>query len=355
MRTLIRNYLNSKIQFLVILLATFFCISGYAATPILSAGAPSGVLLNTVTQATLSLTTNEAANCKYSDTPDTTFAVMGGIFVESNSTSHTKEILNVVAGNSYIYYVRCEDILGNANTSDYLISFSLAEPDIAVHTVLQSPTPIIDGNLSEYSGANLITFAPITGNNTVSIKTLWNSSGIYFGIQVTDDELIGTETVRDGTNWKEDSIEWFIDTANDRGGDGDLNATHMDQDDYQGIVNTVNGLYDATGSASGTADPSWNGAWDSAVVIDSLNNNYTIEIKVPWTSIGYTQAPQNDTFIGLSFAINDKDTAQTSTKMWLSTALANQNASNWQEVKLSGASVPDSSISPTMKKAEFLD
>ncbi|HLP45558.1 MAG TPA: right-handed parallel beta-helix repeat-containing protein, partial [Candidatus Kapabacteria bacterium] len=94
--------------------------------PVRSAGSPSEVLSSGTTSTTLNLTTSESATCKYSTASGTAYASMTESFTTSNGTAHTKNISGLSSGNSYSYYVRCQDLSENANDTDYLISFSIA-------------------------------------------------------------------------------------------------------------------------------------------------------------------------------------------------------------------------------------
>jgi len=51
-----------------------------------------------------------------------TFSTTGG-------TAQATTVTGLKSGTSYTYYVRCKDTAGNANTSDYPISFSVAAAD----------------------------------------------------------------------------------------------------------------------------------------------------------------------------------------------------------------------------------
>ncbi len=51
---------------------------------------------------------------------------MAHTFTNTNSTSHSQNITGLTDGNSYIYYIRCQDSSGNQNTDDFTISFSVA-------------------------------------------------------------------------------------------------------------------------------------------------------------------------------------------------------------------------------------
>ena len=94
--------------------------------PVLSAGAPSGVLAAGTTSATMNVTTDEAATCRW-DVADTTFANMSKTFSTTGGTSHSTTLDGLVNGKSYDRYVRCQDAAGNANTSSYTISFRVAD------------------------------------------------------------------------------------------------------------------------------------------------------------------------------------------------------------------------------------
>ncbi len=96
--------------------------------PVRDNGLPIGELTSGVTQATLSLITDEDAVCRYAITTDVDFGIMTGIFDTTGSTTHSTLITGLTDGNSYSYYVKCEDGLDNANIDDYEITFSIAQP-----------------------------------------------------------------------------------------------------------------------------------------------------------------------------------------------------------------------------------
>lgn len=218
------------------------------------------------------------------------------------------------------------------------------DPGPSGHIILKTnSSPTIDGNLGEYALANSLSFSPSSGGNTVTVRTLWNSEALYLGIIVTDTQLNASVVSRDGSVWEDDGVEWFIDTYNDGGGSNNPNAAYMRPDDYHGIVNILNAKYDSQGTVSGAPSGSWNGTWQSAVKINGTNNSnsdndtgYSIEIKIPWTSIGYSSAPNADISVGMSFAVNDKDASGIASFMFPNIVTAFENASKWQSVMLSG-------------------
>ena len=94
--------------------------------PVLTNGAPTGALPSGTTQTTMSLTTDENAVCRYSSTPNTSYASMTGTFTNTGATAHSTTLTGLVDGNAYTRYVRCRDGALNANGADYPIAFSVS-------------------------------------------------------------------------------------------------------------------------------------------------------------------------------------------------------------------------------------
>ena len=101
-------------------------LSGDITSPVRSGGLPSGTLTTGTPSATISLATNEAATCRYSTTANVAYSSMANTFTITGGTAHSRSITGLANGNSYSYYVRCIDGVGNANTDDFQISFSVA-------------------------------------------------------------------------------------------------------------------------------------------------------------------------------------------------------------------------------------
>lgn len=95
--------------------------------PVLSAGAPTGIQPAGTTQATLSVNTNESATCKWSNVANTSFASMANTFSVTGDTNHTTTVTGLSNGQSYTYYLRCRDISANANSTDYIVGFSVSD------------------------------------------------------------------------------------------------------------------------------------------------------------------------------------------------------------------------------------
>ena len=97
--------------------------------PVLSGGQPSGQLAAGTTQATLQVTTNENATCRYGTVAGTGYAALANTFSTTGGTTHTTVVNGLTNGTAYTFYVRCQDTAGNATTADFPISFSVAAPD----------------------------------------------------------------------------------------------------------------------------------------------------------------------------------------------------------------------------------
>lgn len=107
------------------------CTSSDTTPPILSNvqvnGQPSGaVLLAGTTDATLSVTTDENATCKWSNTAGVSYASMPNTFTTTGGTSHSTNLTGLADGSNYTRYLRCQNTAGLANTSDYPILFSVS-------------------------------------------------------------------------------------------------------------------------------------------------------------------------------------------------------------------------------------
>ena len=158
--------------------------------PVCSAGAPSGTLPAGTSQTTISLATDEAASCRYGTVANTPFASLPAVFGTTGSTSHSTLITGLSNGQSYTFYVRCQDIFGNADTSDFPISFQIATAsDTTPPTVSMtapaagtvSGTVTVSANASDASGVAGVQFL-LDGNSLGAEDTAapysisWNST-----------------------------------------------------------------------------------------------------------------------------------------------------------------------------------
>lgn len=104
-----------------------FSVASDTTPPTVTITTPTGgqVFLSGTTQTTLSATTNENANCKWS-TIDESYASMPNTMNGGGTTSHTATITGLIDGNSYTRYVRCADTIPNIMTTSQSVNFWVA-------------------------------------------------------------------------------------------------------------------------------------------------------------------------------------------------------------------------------------
>ena len=96
---------------------------------VLSNGLPSGTIPSNVTGVLISFNTDTYATCRYMTYPGVSYDAMTNITTDNSlGTFHTFMLASVVRGNTYAFYVRCEDFAGNKNPNDYIISFYAGDP-----------------------------------------------------------------------------------------------------------------------------------------------------------------------------------------------------------------------------------
>ncbi|OGE79154.1 MAG: hypothetical protein A2751_05960 [Candidatus Doudnabacteria bacterium RIFCSPHIGHO2_01_FULL_46_14] len=170
--------------------------------PIRSNGAPSGTLASGTTQTTLSLSTDENAICRYSTVADIAYSAMTDTFSTTGATSHSTTVSGLANGQSYTYYIRCEDTAGNANPNDYSISFSVSEL-------------LPDGPLTRYSGNPIVRNGPEAydfmkaGPRVVLKEGPTNYRMWYEALDGNGVVTVAYATSVDGLNWTKQGIQIF--------------------------------------------------------------------------------------------------------------------------------------------------
>ena len=146
---------------------------------------PTTTLSAGSTQTTISLNTDEAATCKFSTQINQGYDAMSNTFSNTGSTYHSILLTSLSDGTSYTYFVRCSDILGNKNTNDYTIQFSI--------TSAPSPEPpAADGDNESPPSTTLI--GDLNGDNKVNIFDLsillsnWKKTNAAY--ELSQDEII---------------------------------------------------------------------------------------------------------------------------------------------------------------------
>jgi len=136
--------------------------------PVVNSFNVSGI---TTTGATLNVTTDEDATCRYATT-DSAYASMTTPFTTTGGTAHTEILTGLSSSAGYDYFVRCADTTTQTNTmtTSAHASFTTADPD-----TVAPPAPVISGSnetvdadtytLSGTAGAD----TPTDGTRTVTI------------------------------------------------------------------------------------------------------------------------------------------------------------------------------------------
>jgi hypothetical protein len=124
--------------------------------PVRTDGQPSGTLPASTTSATLRVTTDEVATCRYSLAAGTGYPQMTNTFA-ATGTAHSTTVGGLRSGTAYAYYVRCSDAAANANTDDFLISFAIAAADAtqpAVSITSHAPGATVSGAINVTANAS---------------------------------------------------------------------------------------------------------------------------------------------------------------------------------------------------------
>ncbi|MEK7493772.1 MAG: fibronectin type III domain-containing protein, partial [Patescibacteria group bacterium] len=157
--------------------------------PVISNGAPTGVLAAGTTSATMSVITSENAYCRYNQNSDTTFALMTNALNSTDFQNHSVPLTGLTNGSSYLYYIRCQDNpAGNVNTSGYAISFSVAfpanvNPVALITAILTSGTePLVisaDGSASYDTDGSIAQYIWNCGDGSPNTLDVSNASHTY--------------------------------------------------------------------------------------------------------------------------------------------------------------------------------
>jgi hypothetical protein len=94
--------------------------------PVVLGASPSGIVAAGTTSTTLSVQTNEAALCKYTTTPGTSYASMTQTLSQLPTTTHSASLTGLRDGGEYVYYVKCADTSLNETATDYVVRFQIA-------------------------------------------------------------------------------------------------------------------------------------------------------------------------------------------------------------------------------------
>ena len=179
----------------------------------------------------------------------------------------------------------------------------------------------IDGNLNE---SDWVVTTPIskvvqgTTGDTANWGAMWDNNYLYVGVKVSDSSLSTANSFTADNFWQNDSVEVYIDPNADGG------TTYDSTDKQLAQVWNNSGLYGISTSTPGVLH-----AWAAVA------GGYSIEMAIPWTSLGITPASGMTTAldIGINDSVNNVRVGQL---MWNGTANNYQDPSGFGRLSLSG-------------------
>jgi DNA-binding beta-propeller fold protein YncE len=115
---------------------------------------------------------------------------MTNAFTTTGGTSHSRSITGLANGNTYSYYVRCIDSVGNVNTNDFTISFSVASSggtnETTPQTIIASLVQTIDTSQFSPPSPDPAGIAYLAASNRLLMSdsevdemTIWNGANIF--------------------------------------------------------------------------------------------------------------------------------------------------------------------------------
>jgi hypothetical protein len=151
-----------------------FSVAQDTTAPVRSNGQPSGTLPAGTTQAALGLTTNENATCRYGSVAGTPYASLPQVFTQTGGVAHSSQVTGLTNGGAYTFYVRCQDTAANANSNDFSISFSVAQPDTTPPNVAMTAP----ANGATVSGMVTVTATASDNVGVVGVQFLLNGAAL---------------------------------------------------------------------------------------------------------------------------------------------------------------------------------
>lgn len=186
---------------------------------------------------------------------------------------------------------------------------------------------VVDGVLDEASwrqAQTIVRSQPYRENSTATIRMLYNAEGVYLSAEVRDQWLWADGRGGGEGNWweieQDDSVSFYFDMDNSRDvnfADADrmIGVTLGPQGGSQNGAGAVTRYKWVKGDGAGNAVAvNWGAMLDDGIVYASshqgtLNDNsdldtgWSVEIFVPWASLGRTAAPAHGTTIAMNFDV----------------------------------------------------
>ncbi len=214
---------------------------------------------------------------------------------------------------------RCDEIFGEGGSENYQITVArMRDMAMKVGTALRTDAPItVDGVLDEpiWQRADVLTDFIIWGETAPSeyvtkIRLTHDGTDLYVGMECLQDtsDLVTQSAPRDGSTWKDDSIEIFINKGMEA-------APHA-----QFILNAAGAFFDqydqdGTQSYSERLKYDFNADWAAKIYPDK----WTGEVRIPLRELGIDPATQK--LVRMNFVRNVQH-PQTAISAWFSSLRA---------------------------------
>ncbi len=106
--------------------------------PLRSNARPAGLLPSGTVEVTLEVDTNEDGECRFAVVPGTPYETMVDVFTTTGGLAHATVVSGLMDGETRTFYLRCADILGNANADDLTLELTIdsvlpGEPGLIGH------------------------------------------------------------------------------------------------------------------------------------------------------------------------------------------------------------------------------
>jgi len=198
-------------------------------------------------------------------------------------------------------------------------------------------SPLIDGNLDEYEGAQRILLANELTGAMSECRYLWDATGLYLGIEAQDHELSAIETEHEGETWKDDGFDLMLDTENNGGTD------HGQPGDFHIIVSIMGVTTD-----SGDGEKSWDPNLSIAVIMEGTVNDrsdvdqgYRIEFFLSWSDMGIDPPRAGDIW-GMDVSLNDRFNDEYRQDFWWnSTGAGSNDPEGWGDMVFLGSRIQE--------------
>ena len=144
----------------------------------------------------LSVSTDETAMCRYSNTADSSYETMTP-FTVSSGLMHSSKLFNIHDQMSHTYYVKCVDSSGNLDTDDYPVSYGGGMDTTSATPPQDSSSPMPSADIPSSPAPQASSATTLSTSGPLRDLTLGSSGGDVMSLQ---NFLIGVGLLDTGSN-----------------------------------------------------------------------------------------------------------------------------------------------------------